>query len=57
MIETYSETIEDLFTGEGSEAESSVLVCDRCGFATPRDRLTLVDGLELCERCVDEEDG
>lgn len=58
MIETYSSTITetDDLGGATNAATSSTVVCDRCGFAYPRTKLTKVDGHELCSMCIDEED-
>jgi formylmethanofuran dehydrogenase subunit E len=32
-----------------------MVVCDRCGFAYPKKKLSLIDGLELCSKCIDED--
>lgn len=57
MKETYSSTVtetEDL-GGATNACASSTWVCDRCGFAYPKTKLTIVDGLELCSKCIDKE--
>jgi len=58
MIETYSTTITEMdeLGGATNAATSSTVVCDRCGFAYPKTKLTRIDNLELCEKCIDEED-
>ena len=58
MIETYSTTITEIdeLGGATNTATSSTVVCDRCGFAHPKTKLTRIDNLELCEKCIDEED-
>ena len=57
MIETYSTTITEIdeLGGATNACTSSTWVCDRCGFAYPRTKLTKVDGLGLCDRCIDED--
>jgi formylmethanofuran dehydrogenase subunit E len=58
MIEKYSSTVTEIaeLGGATNAATSSTVVCDRCGFAYPKDKLTIIDNLELCEQCIDEED-
>ncbi len=57
MIERYtSETLTDFEDGTTTYAASSEsVVCDRCGFAFSKSKLTFVDGLELCDSCIDED--
>lgn len=57
MIETYSSTVTEIteLGGASNSASSSTLVCDRCGFAFPKEKLSIVDGLELCEPCMDRD--
>jgi len=58
MIEKYSSTVTEIaeLGGATNAAISSTVACDRCGFAYPKDKLTRIDNLELCEQCIDEED-
>ena len=57
MIEKYSSTITEIteLGGASNSVSSSTLVCDRGGFAYPREKLTMVDSLELCDMCIDED--
>lgn len=55
MIETYSSTVTetDDLGGATNAAASTTVVCDRCGFAYPKTKLSKVDNLELCNKCID----
>ena len=54
MIEVITETVTDLDDTE-TEVTMRDLVCDRCGFAFPKDKLTRQNGFNLCKDCLDEE--
>ena len=56
MKEVYSSTVTEITELGGAEnsTSSSTYVCDRCGFAYPKKKLSLIDGLELCSKCIDE---
>ena len=57
MLENYSSTITEIdeLGGATNAAVSSMVVCDRCGFAYPKKKLSLIDGLDLCSKCIDED--
>lgn len=57
MLENYSSTITEIdeLGGATNAAVSSMVICDRCGFGYPKTKLTDVDGLSLCSKCIDED--
>lgn len=57
MKEAYSSTVTEIteLGGATNACTSSTIVCDRCGFAYPKEKLSKVDSLDLCDMCMDED--
>ena len=57
MIETYSATVTEISAlgGASHAVSTNTIVCDRCGFQTCKEDLTLQNGYQLCNDCLDSD--